>query len=166
MQNITKKEGVNYVLRVIQDAEKHWPAKLRSKAATVLLLATSGQEANWQYQKQINGPARGLWQFEKAGGVYGVMTHPSTKDIAKDICQQLGVEFQRDAIYNALCDDKVSDILDASFARLLYFANANPLPPVGDPAAAWRYYIETWRPGRPRQEHWPRCYSTAMARVE
>ena len=63
-----------------------------SDAARVMLYAIGLQESNLQHRFQISlrsngerfrGPARGLWQFEKGGGVSGVVNHRSSADIAR-----------------------------------------------------------------------------------
>ena len=57
--------------------------------AVHLLLAIGLQESGLCERCQIidgggKGPARGLWQFERGGGVVGVLTHPLTRTHAWD----------------------------------------------------------------------------------
>lgn len=48
-------------------------ARYQGQAAERLLVAISMQESGLRARTQLGGPARGLWQFEKAG-VAGVLT--------------------------------------------------------------------------------------------
>ena len=54
--------------------------------AHVMMLAIAGQESNWteRLQKPV-AYAKGFYQFEKNGGVKGVLTHASTKAVAKSL---------------------------------------------------------------------------------
>jgi hypothetical protein len=133
----------------------------RSDAADVLLVAISGQEANWEYRRQVGGPARGLWQFEREGGVAGVLTHPATKSIARKVCEVRGVAPDRHEVHPELAKD---DLLAACFARLLLFTDPRPLPT--EQKKGWDYYRDNWRPGKPHPETWPRCFKAARAVVE
>ena len=47
-----------------------------------MLVTIAGQESAWTHRRQINGPARGFWQFERGGGVAGVIAHPASRQIA------------------------------------------------------------------------------------
>lgn len=116
------------------------------------LLTTHLQESPGQDQCQLPrkaggvcGPARGIFQFEKNGGVRGVMEHHSTKNVARLLCQQLGIEPTVDAVYEAL--RTTDDRLDVAMARLLYWTDKDPLPAYGDVNKSWEYYIRNWRPG-------------------
>lgn len=117
------------------------------------LLATHLQESPNQDQCQIVkgqkpgscGPARGIFQFEKAGGVAGVLKHPSTRLAAAEVCRLLGVPPTPEAVYDAL--PTTDDRLDVAFARLLYWTDKDPLPEVGNVTASWEYYVRNWRPG-------------------
>jgi hypothetical protein len=139
-----------------------------SDPAARLLLAISGQEANWTHRVQRvktakgwrDGPARGLWQFERTGGVAGVLTHNASRVLARACCAECGVEPEPRSVHLALSED---DILACCFARLLLWTDPRPLPT--GPAAGWNYYLANWRPGRPRKEHWARCWAAASATV-
>ena len=39
------------------------------------------------------------------------------------------------------------DVIDAVFARLLFWTDPLPLPAVGDVEGAWQCYLRTWNPG-------------------
>lgn len=123
--------------------------KYSSTEAEVMMAAIAFQESNFKYRKQLNGPARGLWQFERNGGVAGVMTHPSTAVAAARICGKLNITPTKEAVYEALA---TNDILAAAFARLLLWTDPQPLPTTMN--AAWDYYIRNWRPGKPHPQRW------------
>jgi hypothetical protein len=131
--------------------------------ARVLLMAIAGQESAWQYRKQVGGPAHSFWQFEKGGGVAGVLGHPASRDKIKAVCAELDVPCEAEAVYQAMIDN---DVLAASMARLLLFTDPAPLPEVGEVIAGWDYYEKLWRPGAPHPDVWPGRYGTAMGLVQ
>lgn len=128
------------------------PSRMDSDQSRVLLLAICGQEADFRHRWQVTdrarpeamGPARGLWQFERGGGVRGVLNHPASKALAFDVCQERGVAPTMAAVYGALHAD---DVLAACFARLLLWTDPAPLPALGDVDTAFALYLRTWRPG-------------------
>lgn len=122
-----------------------------------MLLAIAGQESDWQHRRQFgDGPARGLWQFERGGGVLGVLTHRATVQAAARFAQARGVQPVAQEVWEALEHD---DVLAAGFARLLLWCDPAPLPE--EEGAAWRYYLRTWRPGKPAPARWPACWKAA-----
>lgn len=131
--------------------------KYDSQPARNLIAAIGYQESNFQFRKQIKGPARGFWQFELGGGVKGVMTHHSTKEEAKRIARIREVDFIPENIYLAL---EYDDILAACFARLLLWTDPKPMPITQEDA--WQYYLRNWRPGKPHPERWPDCYRRGL----
>ncbi|QDJ52794.1 hypothetical protein [Bordetella hinzii] len=144
------------------------PARMDTVAARVMLLANGLQESRFQHRRQIGGPARGFWQFEKGtrasrGGVWGVFLHPASKDHLAALCRARSVACDPDAIYAAL---EYDDVLAAGVARLLLWTDPKALPAVGDVEAAWALYLRTWRPGKPHPKTWPALYAQAMAAVE
>ena len=141
------KEALN---KVIIPGLKLLPEKMDTPEARVMLLAIGMQESRFLHRKQINGPARGFFQFEEGGGVRGVLKHPSTKRIIQDVIFKLGIG--ADECYNCLSED---DDLAAAFARLLLSTDPKPLPSLtSDPGESWDYYMRTWRPGKPHRETW------------
>ncbi len=128
------------------------PPRMSSPEARLIMLAICGQEADFHHRWQVvdrsrpgaMGPARGLWQFERGGGVRGVLTHPASRPHAEALCAMRRVPAAIDAVYNTL---HVDDVLAAGFARLLLWTDPAPLPAVGDVEAAWKLYLRTWRPG-------------------
>src|SRR5678815_3532551 len=59
------------------------PPRMASPEASAFLLAIALQESRCKFRHQLGGPAHGFWQFEAAGGTKGVLTHRSTKALAK-----------------------------------------------------------------------------------
>jgi len=97
----------------------------RSDRADIMLVAIAGQEANWQHRYQVlssggKGPARGLWQFERGGGVHGVLRHERTATKARDLCAVRGVTPEDRPVWEALQHD---DALAVGFARLLLWSD-------------------------------------------
>lgn len=125
------------------------PPMFDTPEARVLLLAIGLQESRFEHRVQVvsgggEGPARGYWQFERGGGVRGVLEHPASAKWAAHVCQVRDVAPEAGAVHRALATD---DILAAGFARLLLFTDPKPLPDFGDAERALAYYLRTWRPG-------------------
>lgn len=138
------------------------PARMNSLEAELALLAIGLQESRLIHRRQIGGPARGLWQFERGGGVRGVLEHEASAGYAIAVCDARGVEPIAGRVYDALEDD---DVLAAAFARLLLWTDPRPLPAVGHCAEAWAYYLRTWRPGKPHRRTWDALYATALEAI-
>lgn len=138
------------------------PAKMDTPAARVMLLANGLQESRFLHRRQIKGPAVGFWQFERGGGVLGVLSHPSSWADARSACAARAVEPTSTDVYNSLAHD---DILAAAFARLLLWTDPQRLPSLGDVDGAWALYLRTWRPGKPHPDTWPALYAQALAAV-
>lgn len=140
------------------------PARMASPEATVMLLAIGLQESRLTHRRQIGGPARGLWQFEKNGGVRGVLQHPSTYVHSRVVCDVFGIAEERNTLLAARVYDalETNDVLAAAFARLLLWTDPRPLPALGDGDGAWAYYIRNWRPGKPHPRTWSSLYNGAF----
>lgn len=131
--------------------------------AVAMMVAIGLQESRFVHRDQVVpgkpagsvGPATGFWQFEKGGGVAGVMQHALTADIARKVAAAAGVDFERDTIWRALTKPE-GDQLAAGFARLLLYTDPRPLPDAAAEAEeeAWDYYQRNWRPGRPHRGTW------------
>lgn len=162
--------NLNLVLRdMIEPAFRELPARMASDEARVMLLAIGLQESRFTHRVQMPlrrgmppGPARGFWQFERGGGVTGVLTHPASRDIAAAVIGKRGIPNESRAVWTALAED---DVLAAIFARLLLFTDPAPLPPIGRDAPAWACYIRNWRPGKPHPQTWRALYDSAVATV-
>ena len=140
------------------------PAKMDTPQARCLMLAIGLQESRLTARAQIvngggKGPARGLFQFERGGGVCGVLEHPATKALAASVCAARNVEPDAATVWAALETD---DVLAAAFARLLLLADPKPLPALGDGAAGWSCYLRNWRPGKPKPDTWQVMYARAL----
>jgi hypothetical protein len=131
--------------------------------ARVMLMSIAGQESNWKYRRQIGGPARSFWQFEKGGGVAGVLSHPASKNKIAMVCGELEIPCDVATVYEAMA---WNDILAGCMARLLLFTDAAALPEVGEVEKSWQYYLRIWRPGMPHPEVWSARYAMARALVE
>lgn len=147
------------------------PVKMDTDAARVMLLAIGQQESRLSFRFQkvngdpyAKGPARGLWQMEKGGGVVGVLHHPSTKELARELCLSRSVTPDDPGQVHARLE--FDDILAAGFARLLLWADSKPLPDVdASHDETWDCYVRNWRPGRPRRETWDAFHEQARAQV-
>lgn len=144
------------------------PARMDTDEARVMLVAIGLQESRFVHRRQIGGPARGFWQFEKGtrasrGGVWGVYLHPASKDHLAVLCKARSVTCDPDAIYAAL---EYDDVLAAGVARLLLWTDPKALPAIGDADAGWALYLGTWRPGKPHPQTWPVLYAQAVAALE
>ena len=139
------------------------PSGMASERATQMLLAIGLQESRFRHRRQIGGPARGFWQFERGGGVAGVLRFDGTLYTSRAVCSARGVKPTAAAVHAALEHD---DVLAAAFARLLLWTDPAPLPALGSEGDAWAYYIRNWRPGKPHLGTWHGCYMTALNFVD
>lgn len=135
------------------------PPGMDTPAARVLMLAIGYQESGFAHRRQIRGPARGYWQFEKTG-VAGVIQHRASRWHASAICAAREVDFTVTAVHRRLEHD---DVLAAGIARLLLWTDPAPLPDPQDADAAWAYYLRNWRPGKPHPARWPANHARALA---
>lgn len=150
---------------VLDEAALLLPPKWDNERARVMLLAIAQQESELATRRQYNnGPARGLWQFERGtaasrGGVWGVFLHPASRETLAGVCAERGVVHDPLRIWEALERD---DILAACVARLLLYTDSQALPSVADVQGAWELYaVRTWRPGKPHRSKWDRCHRGA-----
>jgi len=160
----------SYTRTALNPALALLPARLDSPAARVMLLAIGRQESRFMYRHQIvsgrpgrKGPARGFWQFEKAGGVRGVMRHDATRELAMQVCESRKQPWDETLIHVRL---EFDDILAAAFARLLLFSDPRPLPDLeATHEEAWQYYLDNWRPGKPHRQTWDEFHDEALSQV-
>jgi hypothetical protein len=136
--------------------------------ARAMMLAIARQESGLNHRRQI-GPtgylphlARGFWQFEKGGGVAGVLAHERSKEAAEYVCAEWCIPHDQDSVHEAIA---WNDRLSASFARLLLWTDEKPLPELGDEQGAWDCYVRNWRPGKPKRDAWTKHYAVALACV-
>lgn len=134
---------------------------MTSPQSVALLLAIGLQESKFMHREQINGPARGWWQFEEIG-VKGVLTHHSTSTLARELLTRLDYPVTAPTVYNSLARDS---ILAGCFARLLLYTVPDTLPQSDEPERAWKQYLSAWRPGKPHPETFPGHYDRAWNHV-
>lgn len=134
-----------------------------SDEARVMMLAVGLQESRFEHRRQMNnGPAMGFWQFERGGGVRGVLRHATSKAKAAKLCQARNTMDMEMQAWQGLQYD---DVLAAGFARLLLLTDPRALPEINEREDAYLYYIRNWRPGRPHPESWPKNYAKAIDAV-
>ncbi len=144
------------------------PLKMQTLEATALLYAIGLQESRFEYRDQTDplqreGPALGFWQFERGGGVRGVMRHPASKVHLYNALEALQykkradqlpatLDAQEDFVWRAI---EHNDVLGWLVARLLLYTDGKALPSeVLGPVAGWLAYTRNWRPGKPHPETW------------
>lgn len=139
-----------------------------STAAERMLLAVGWQESRFVWRDQVDigpavmGPATGFWQFERAGGIQGVMHHHATRAAALNAVAAANLPFEAPIIWAAFTDPKY-DRLAATFARLLLWSDPRPLPETF--TQGWDYYVRNWRPGRPHPSTWAFAWNHAHETV-
>lgn len=142
--------------------------------ARLLLLAIAGTESGWSERIQSgNGPAHGFWQFERNGGVRGVLTSATTKTLAVAACamapplagmpvQTPGVAPDQTSVWGLLATQR-GDNLAVAFARLLLWTDPAPLPAMGAQIDALHTYLRLWRPGKPNPARFLERYREVQA---
>ena len=149
-----------FIRNALEPALKLLPAKMDSLAGRAMIVSICLQESRLKYRAQIGGPARGYAQFEREGGVIGVLSHASTRPHIRAVLAALDYSPDSDqsACYAAI---EHNDILACAFARLLLWTLPDALPAQDDPGAGWSQYIKAWRPGKPHRETWNTFYEQA-----
>jgi len=146
--------------KIIVPALATLPAEMDSPQARLMLLAIMLQESGLRTREQNGGPARGLAQFER-NGVLAVMHNTRTADIVFHWCDDNGITYGSNTIYERLALD---DELACVFARLLLWSDPRPLPAIGDVMGAFDYYERCWGPGKPSYSRWKQTsYPQALA---
>lgn len=134
------------------------PTRMASREATAFVLAIGLQESRFEHRLQEGGPARGFWQFERGGGIQGVLEHPRTRAHIQAATAALRYPVSADACHFAVAHN---DVLAAIFARLLLWTLPAPLPTELDELElAWGQYLAAWRPGKPHIRTWGRHVRT------
>lgn len=142
------------------------PMPMQSSAATALLVTIGLQESRFMARRQIGGPAKSFWQFERAG-VQGVLTHrlsgPHLRTAASLLQYPLTpMATSVSEVYAAI---EHNDTLACCCARLLLWTIPDALPGPDEPEVAWLQYLEGWRPGKPHRATWDALYQEAWTRV-
>lgn len=140
------------------------PERMASPEATAMLLVIGLQESKFAHRRQVRGPARGLWQFERGGGVAGVLTHRNTAHTIRNVLEALRYPADMDD-YKCHTAIEHNDVLACCFARLLLWTLPDALPGRLEVERGWSQYLRSWRPGRPHMETWAGNYSLAWALV-
>lgn len=153
---------------VIPAAYALLPPAMASPAATAFLLAISLQESGAEHRRQVNGSARGFWQFER-NGVRAILTHPRSEfhltRATKALCYLPTVERIQAVIEH-------NDTLAAVCARLSLWTLPDALPTRDNAVGAWQQYLESWRPGaakkdpKPHFKRWMENYPRAWNLVD
>lgn len=133
------------------------PARMNTPRAQAMLMAIALQESDLKHRRQVKGPARSYFQFERAG-VRGVLHHGASSTYAEDVCRQLDVLPLVDDVYQAI---EFCDPLAVAFARLLLWTDPAPLPDQHHDREGWAIYLRTWRPGKPHPKRWPAAFGVA-----
>lgn len=143
------------------------PPAMTSREAEALLVAIAWQESECRHRRQVPVPyARSYWQFERGGGVAGVLRHRATGHHARQVCAALDIDADTGPVYEAM---EYQDVLAAAFARLLLWTLPGPLPTRGQRDTGWAQYLAAWRPGKPHEHTWSQSWLvgwTALAEVE
>lgn len=155
-------DGKQFYSQIVVRGSAQLPAMDTAKAR-LMLLAISGTESEWTFrvQKPV-AYAHGFWQFEKRGATLEVLTNDRVSGMAATLCAQNNVTGGLDEVFDAIIDH---DFLACGFARLALWLNPNPLPELGQEAAAFRYYVNTWHPGKPDAARFARYYALSMSTV-
>ena len=130
------------------------PEKMNTSEARAMLIAIGLQESKFEHRKQIQGPALGFWQFERAG-ILGVLAHSASKFYLIEACGVLKIE-PFNEIFEAV---RWNDALACILARLLLWTFPDPLPDEGEVNKSWNQYLKTWRPGKPHRETWDNFFN-------
>lgn len=139
------------------------PKPPASREARLMILAIDGQESAWTDRVQGGaGPAHGFAQFERAGGVAGVLNSTSTAHWAAMVCSAVPVPADATHVWGMMATT-AGDNLATAFARLLLWTSPARLPTYGDEATSWLYYEHLWRPGKPDRARWHTRYAQALA---
>lgn len=131
------------------------PPEMGSDDALALLVAIGWQESRWSARRQMEGPARGFLQFERAG-LDAVLRHQATRRPATSLAYALGYPADVAALWDAIADN---DVLGLGLGRLLLWSLPERLPGPSEPDRGWAQYRAAWQPGRPRPETWPEAWA-------
>lgn len=131
-----------------------------SNDAAALCYAICGQESGWEHRVQVNGPARSYAQFESIA-VRDVMQRATSKDRCRMLCHELNVDFDAQVIHTAMVQN---DLLMLGMTRLNLWnqRGALPSPTLASQDAAWNYYVNTWKPGKPHPNRWGAHWQTGI----
>ncbi len=138
------------------------PGAMDTPEARALLLAIGLQESRFEFRKQVGGPAHGFWQFEKGGGVHGVLVGDATARHVIHVCEELCYLPTEARCYEAI---EHNDVLACALARLLLWTLPGLLADRGSPDKGWMQYLAAWRPGKPGPDRWAENWQQAGALI-
>lgn len=148
-----------FYTHILDDALSLLPGRMDSREARAMLLAIGFQESEFRARRQGGGgPARGFWQFERAGGIAEILESSNTKDHILPVCKILCIEPTRIVCHAAV---EYNDVLAACFARLLLWRDPRDLPTPIEVWKGWDIYVDNWRPGKPHRGTWMTNFNAA-----
>ena len=148
---------------IARDLKHRAAGRLANPDAHRIMLAIGLQESGFEHRRQmVRGPARSFYQAEPTGGFRGVITHPATRDLAREVLKRAGYGEPDPSDFEAI---EHGDIVSSCGARLLLYTHPHALPGPVDEDAAKLYYRDTWRPGHFRPEKWPGSWAGAIAEL-
>jgi len=147
---------------ILEGALELLPVKMSTLPAKAMIVAIGLQESKLSSRHQLGGPANGYVQFESAG-IRGVINHPASRPYALSVLGTLDYQVDTIAVYKAI---EHNDILCVAFARLLLWTVRDPLPNENEPEIAWKQYVDTWRPGKPRHDSWKDNFNLGWSTVK
>lgn len=152
------------IRKAIDEAFLLLPNEMNSPNSEFMIYAIGFQESDFVHRRQKNnGPAASFWQFERGGGILGVLNHPKTAGFARKVCEARGVFPTTKDVWNAMLTD---DVLGAAFARLLLWSDPRPIPHRSQRQKLWDIYNSVWRPGKPHPDKWAESCTLAELALE
>ena len=144
-------------------------SELNTRPARAMLIAIALQETGLRARRQMleardhwweskPGKGHGFWQFERDGGVRGVMRHAAASAIVLPVIDALLYPRDPYAVHEALIHN---DVLACVLARALLYSTPDAMPRPNEADKGWAIYLKAWRPGKPHPEIWENHYRTA-----
>lgn len=144
----------------------------QSVKAMVQIIATGLQESQVMFRKQVpSGPARGFLQIEPPTAIAAydkdAYLRGELMNLRLNTTQLLPTNTtaaRRNYLAN-VCE--LNDPACVLIGRSIMWLDPSPIPEIGDVEGAWDFYaLKTWRPGKPRPEHWWDNYMQAVNVVQ
>ena len=127
------------------------PGKMDTPQARAQVLAIGFQESDFVARQQGGtrrkagqGPAKGFWQFEKAGGCPELL-EPGLAVYTLTACAALGYPNPTAADLHEAIEH--NDVLALIGARLLLYKDPRTMPESTQVDKGWQIYVARWRPG-------------------
>jgi hypothetical protein len=119
-------------------------------------------EARDHWWESKPGKGHGFWQFERDGGVRGVLRHAAASAIVLPVIDAMLYPRDPYAVHEALIHN---DILACVLARALLYSVPDAMPRPNEADKGWSIYLKAWRPGKAHPEAWPENYRIAWEAV-